>query len=324
MIDLEPPTVDSQDMKPAVLVSAGPTDPRVSALGLGALRVVLGIMWLSNVVWKRPPDFGRPDGGALYRYVNDAVEFPVFAPFSWVMERLVLPNFQAFGWLVLVTETALAVLLLVGAYTRLAALIGIGMSVAIGLSVLAAPNEWPWSYLLMVIAHVAVGVSSAGRFGGVDGVRWARSRPGPGGGPTAARQLTTWGALALLVGGLTALLGDGRPSDHRTELGSTTWQLNVGSFNLVAGLILLVVGALMLFAARRSDRRAAVVAAALAVLAAGSITAQVGFTDVWLGGNASTAGTFLVLAAAAALLGRLLGDGAVVEPARSAASAPRG
>jgi thiosulfate dehydrogenase [quinone] large subunit len=58
------------------------------------------------------------------------------------------------------------------------ALVGIAQTVAIALSVLNAPNEWVWSYLLMLLAHVALFATAAGRYAGLDGLlrpRWAAS-----------------------------------------------------------------------------------------------------------------------------------------------------
>ena len=33
-----------------------------------------GLLWLYNVAWKLPPDFGRDREGLLYGYVVDAIE----------------------------------------------------------------------------------------------------------------------------------------------------------------------------------------------------------------------------------------------------------
>lgn len=91
------------------------------------------------------------------------------------MENVVSPNLAAFGYLTLVTEFLLAVLLLSGALTRLAALVGIAQSIAIGLTVANAEGEWYWSYLLMAALHVAVLAMAAGRYYGVDAL--LRQRP---------------------------------------------------------------------------------------------------------------------------------------------------
>lgn len=158
----------------------GALDARVMA----AVRITVGIMWLANAGWKNPPDFGEATGRGLYRYTAEAIDHPVFGPYSWVVENLVLPNFTIFGWVVLVSEAAVAAFLLLGLATRMWALIGLVQSVAIGLSVALAPNEWPWSYVLMVAVHAALYATAAGRTWGLDalvrpalrrsGSRWAR------------------------------------------------------------------------------------------------------------------------------------------------------
>jgi len=91
----------------------------------------------------------------------------------------VLPNFTFFGWLVLLVEAALGAFLVIGLATRFWALIGIAQTVVIALSVLNAPHEWYWSYLLMLLVHVALFATAAGRYAGLDGLlrpEWELSR----------------------------------------------------------------------------------------------------------------------------------------------------
>lgn len=149
------------------------------ALTLG-LRLTAGVLWLSNLGWKLPPDFGRTENGCtgLCRFVNEGAENGVIAPWSWLLENVVAPNLTLFGYLTLLTEFSLAVLLLSGTLTRLAALVGVAQSLAIGLSVANAEGEWYWSYLLMIALHVAVFALAAGRVYGVDArLRERANRP---------------------------------------------------------------------------------------------------------------------------------------------------
>lgn len=141
-----------------------------NARAMALVRITAGLLWLTNAGWKTPPDFGEASGRGLYRFTLEAVEHPVFAPYTWVVEEIVLPNFVAFGWVVLLTEAALAAFLLLGLGTRLWAAVGLVQSVAIGLSVALAPNEWPWSYVLMVAVHVTLVATAAGRTWGLDGL----------------------------------------------------------------------------------------------------------------------------------------------------------
>ena len=102
-----------------LLAPADDDRPPGHAAAATFLRVLLGLMWLYNVAWKRPPGFGESSDSGLYHFTKYAVEYPVLPPFSWVVDNVVLPNIAIFGWGVLLVETALAVLLLTGAWVRL-------------------------------------------------------------------------------------------------------------------------------------------------------------------------------------------------------------
>ncbi|MGI9155385.1 MAG: DoxX family protein [Marmoricola sp.] len=140
---------------------------------IGLLRVGVALLWIENVGWKRPPDFS-----SLHRYTDDAVDHPVLAPYSWLVTHLVLPHFTFFAWATLAVESCLGVFLLLGLATRFWALVGVAQSVVITLSVLNAPNEWEWSYYLMILVHLGVFAAAAGRSYGLDAAlrpRWRTS-----------------------------------------------------------------------------------------------------------------------------------------------------
>jgi thiosulfate dehydrogenase [quinone] large subunit len=164
-----------------VTPDAVPLPPsRLNRALLAIVRIGVGLLWLQNVGWKTPPNFGRGDPpGGLYLSASYAVSHEVLRPYAWLMERFVLPNFTFFGWIVLLVEAALGAFLLIGLATRFWALIGIAQTVVIALSVLNAPHEWYWSYSLMLLVHVALFATAAGRYAGLDGVLrpgWQLSR----------------------------------------------------------------------------------------------------------------------------------------------------
>lgn len=268
--------------------------PRVQAVGAAVLRITVGLLWLYNVGWKRAPDFGQDAENGLFKFTSYAVSDPVLPPFSWVVENVVLPNFALFGWGVLVAETSLAVLLLTGAWVRVAALVGIAQSVAIALSVAFAPHEWPWSYWLMIAAHVVLLASSAGRVLAVDAVRAGL----PGSREALGR---VWGALTVLAG-VFSLLGsfDDPLAARGPGLGSTDLSISLGGYNLVGAVVLIVAGALILLVPARP---AVLAAAVIATLAAISLHAQLGFSDPLLGGSATSA-AYLFAVAVVALFAR--------------------
>lgn len=151
---------------------------RASRILIAAVRIAVGLLWIQNVTWKRPPDFGRAEGNGLFEFTNDAILHPVFAPFTWAVQNIVMPNFVAFGYVTLLVEFCLGAFLLAGLLTRFWALVGIAQTVAITLSVLNTPNEWQWSYYLMLAAHLVLLATAAGRTVGLDGLlrsRWAES-----------------------------------------------------------------------------------------------------------------------------------------------------
>ena len=261
---------------------------RAGDVGLLVLRVTLGLMWFYNVAWKRAPDFGREAGNGLYKFTSYAVEYPVLPPYAWLVENFVLPAIVPFGYLVLVAETTAAVLLLTGKWVRIGALVGLAQSVAIAMSVLYAPEEWPWSYWLMIAGHVAVLLGASARRGSLDAARAEGRAP--------VRQAWVWAAIAVVAGLYSVVRSLGDPLAARGPgLVDSGVSLSLGQYNLLGGLVLLVLAGLILIAAR-GTRVAGLAGAVLGVLAALSLHAQLGFTDPLLGGTPSSAAAYLCLA----------------------------
>jgi thiosulfate dehydrogenase (quinone) large subunit len=144
---------------------------RIDRALIAVVRIGIGLLWIQNLSWKTPPDFGRGDPpGGLYLLTTYAVSHEVFHPYARLINQVVLPNFTYFGWMVLLVEASLGAFLTLGLATRFWAVVGVAQTVVIMLSVVNAPNEWIWSYLLMLLAHVALFATAAGRYAGLDGV----------------------------------------------------------------------------------------------------------------------------------------------------------
>lgn len=60
-------------------------DARAEGVALAGVRILVGLLWLYNVVWKQPPEFGKTAGNGLYQFTSDAVDHPVFPPYSYVV-----------------------------------------------------------------------------------------------------------------------------------------------------------------------------------------------------------------------------------------------
>ena len=267
---------------------------RLERLVLSSVRIGLGLMWLVNVGWKVPPDFGESSGTGLFRFTRAAVEHQVFAPYAALVRNLVLPNFRLFGWLVLIVEASLGAFLLLGWRTRIWAFIGVAQSVAIGLSVLNLDHEWPWSYYLMVLAHLAVFATAKPPAGGLD--RALLTEPGRRRGGAVLAAVAVVGGL----GGLIAALIDG----GATNLGWGGVELTLMRFNVAGALLILLIGT-MAFAALLAERPRLLVAPAI-MAAAGVVVTLVwwrrGETNV-MGADGRTLSFELMLAVGFGVLG---------------------
>lgn len=241
---------------------------RAGAISLTVLRIVAGLLWLAHVWWKVPPDFGEDRRTGLWFWTHLAVDHPVFPPYSWLVEHLVLPNFTPFGWLVLAVETVVPVLLLTGTAVRLAALVGIGQSLAIGMSVAQAPNEWPWAYAMMLSIHLVLLLAPSARYAAVDAVRAARIDGDPA--PVARRLLGGWAVVLAIMAIIAAVksLGDELFAPRGRGVGYPPLQLFLGDYNMFAALTLLAVAGLMLAAAIARVRVLALAGALVAAVGA--------------------------------------------------------
>ncbi|MGV7254774.1 Rv1678 family membrane protein [Mycobacterium persicum] len=286
-----------------LLFSPGAPPETGGLIALAGLRLLAGLIWLYNVVWKLPPDFGQRSNSGLYHFTHLAIEHPVFAPFSWAVEHLVLPYFTAFGWAVLAAESALAVLLLTGTAVRLAALIGIGQSLAIGLSVAESPGEWPWAYAMLLGIHVVLLFVTSARYAAVDAVRAATTPSAVS--LRAQRLLAGWATVLLLIGLIAVWRG--LAGSWPAYVGIRPLEFSLGQYNLRGAVVLIAVALAMLAAARVGQRLIAIAAAAVAALAAASIYVQVAGNSVWLGGTNTTAVIFVCAAVVSLATGPRIG-----------------
>jgi hypothetical protein len=273
----------------------GTVDRITGRVGSVAVRWLAGLLWLSNLNWKKPPDFGAADGrcDGLCGFAALGVEHPVAPGAAQVFEHLVLENLSVFGWLTLGVELSLAAMLLSGRYVRSAAVIGAVQSLAIGLAVANAPGEWFWAYLLMFGLHVAVLVQAGDTR--------------PAGARTMGLVTIGYGVVVAVAHAQAGFSGegatrwtlfsgaDGEVRDIPDEFGRNvfTGSLALGGLLVVLGLGVVACGRLTANARRVAGWAMVGVAAAMA------LTARVDGTAVGLGSSAATAA--MVAAAGLAL-----------------------
>jgi thiosulfate dehydrogenase [quinone] large subunit len=233
---------------------------RMSGGVIGGVRILAGLLWLANVHWKVPTDFGEDTDSGLYKYSASVSRHSPFAPFTWMTEEIILPNFQLFGWVLLVSELLIAALLVVGWRTRIVALVAAALTVPVFLSVIYydRADEWSWAYFMMIGLHLLLAATDAGRHFGLDGVL-AR------GAVEARRALVVVGAVATILGiaGLVVARNVDFGGDEVALLGSDAgfvgedgeivrrWELKFLWFNPLWALLTIVGGLLLMYGGRR-------------------------------------------------------------------------
>jgi len=102
-----------------------------------------------------------------------------------------IPNWTFFGWMTLITETSIAVSLILGVFTRLGSLVAIGMAANITIGILNVPHEWGWTYVMLIMLPALFLLTDAGRSFGVDGFVAPRLEGAAAKGSRVAK-LTRW------------------------------------------------------------------------------------------------------------------------------------
>lgn len=145
--------------------SASPTWP------IALARILLGLMWLTSLRWKLPPNFEADGHTSLREWLDLMVEHAAVGFYGDLINSVVLPQFTLFAWLLFLTELAVGLSLVLGVFVRPAAVVGLAMSLNLLVGLVDVPGEWPWSYLFMAMWHGAVLVSAANAY-------WAISSKG--------------------------------------------------------------------------------------------------------------------------------------------------
>ena len=126
---------------------------RLATLGLTAVRVVMGLFWISQFSWKPPPKFGCPDQG-LCLWIGKEIANPLIPLYGEMVRTVIQPNALAVGWFSFLVETAVGVSLVLGLFTRLGGLVGTLWSLNLLVGLVAIPGETFWYYLSLILLNV--------------------------------------------------------------------------------------------------------------------------------------------------------------------------
>ena len=172
----------------------GPGDdllPNASTLakGLAVLRIFFGVVLFANGVAKLfefrrievgPYVANLIDKGAARSILENGLgdqerSIPGLRPGM----ELMVDNWGLVGWALTATELVVGAMLIVGAATRLAALIGLGQALFLAL-VFATRNRWAFEQPHEYVPLIILAIVPAGRVWGLDGRLLRRRRTDPG------------------------------------------------------------------------------------------------------------------------------------------------
>jgi thiosulfate dehydrogenase (quinone) large subunit len=124
------------------------------------LQAIFGLLWLEGASCKVIVD-GKfmLNYDALRYWVSRGSEYPVIGAYKWIIDHAIIPNIKLFLPMVFIIELTIGILFITGKYIRIAAMLAVAQTIAITLSVLRAPNEWKWSYFLMLVVSIIFFVS---------------------------------------------------------------------------------------------------------------------------------------------------------------------
>jgi uncharacterized membrane protein YphA (DoxX/SURF4 family) len=166
----------------ALIVQAGIPRPQEVAANrtndtiLGLIRVLLGGLWFTQLLWKLPwNNFGCKAGAlvpaantsGLCDWIGKEIASPRWPAYKSFLDGMVTPNLGWLAFLIVAGEAFVCVSLLFGLFTRFGALSGVVMGLNLFIGLTAVPGEWDWTYL-MLPALCAVYIAVGGRWVGLD------------------------------------------------------------------------------------------------------------------------------------------------------------
>ncbi|HLY24696.1 MAG TPA: TQO small subunit DoxD [Aggregatilineales bacterium] len=157
------------------------TDARANDALLGIVRIGLGTLWFTQLLWKLPwNNYGcaagplAPGGSTgLCYWIGQEIAQPRWPLYHDFLQNLIAPNMNVALLPIFLMEAFITISLLLGLFTRLGAFAGVlqALNLFIGLS--AIRGEWDWTYLMLTLL-CAVFISVGGRFVGLDALLYAR------------------------------------------------------------------------------------------------------------------------------------------------------
>jgi len=162
---------------------------------LALVRGALGTVWFVETLWKLPwKNYGCPADFTLARsglcdWIGREIANPPFGLYHSFLVNLIGPNIRFVGFGVWLAETAVALLFLLGLFTRLGGLLGTLQALNLLIGLWNVPGEWHSAYVMLVALNLIFVAVPAGRFLGTDQFLLPRVMPAAERGNPLARLL---------------------------------------------------------------------------------------------------------------------------------------
>ena len=184
-------------------------EQQLAHVGLGIARIVVGLLWFSQLWWKLPPTFGCPTpfqfstrdqftsglcdwigreaayAGNLHVFNLDLhlIGQPGFSidlsflssAYGGLLNGFILPNFSWMAWVIFGMELFITITILFGILGRLGALVGTAQALQLTIGLLTVPGEWEWTYIMLSALNFVLLMTAANRYIGFDTLlnKWA-------------------------------------------------------------------------------------------------------------------------------------------------------
>ena len=145
------------------------------------IRLMVGILWLSEAGVKivtrdfENPDFDRSFFLLELKSMASKHPFPIVGD---LINTYLVPNAGLIVWMVIFSELFIGTTILLGLFTRLGALIGMGMTINLWFFTLGW-NEWIWIYPLIFTPLFIFFWSDSGRQIGLDRILYPKLKNSP-------------------------------------------------------------------------------------------------------------------------------------------------
>ena len=138
-----------------------------SLLLIALVRVFVGYLWFQQLFWKLPPTFG-----GLHIFVAREVGGSFIPAYGAIVQHVLLPNIALVGTFTFLVELLISISLMFGLFSRVGALLAMGMALQLYLGL--STTEWYWTYGMLVLLAVVLLPLPTGRRLGID--QWLAPR----------------------------------------------------------------------------------------------------------------------------------------------------